>query len=160
MRARAQTVRTAMPDPAPMLEHFEFYFRRALLKASAHADRVLVVRQPWFDKDFTEEEAAHMWHGGAGQVWREEVTTFYSFDVVSRLMALVDAKAADIAVAHGVEQLDLMPLLDRSLATYYDGFHLTPAGAKAVASAVAAAVLRQPVSVRAATALEDELPAA
>jgi lysophospholipase L1-like esterase len=75
-------------------------------------------------------------------------------------MALVDAKAADIAVAHGVEQLDLMPLLDRSLATYYDGFHLTPAGAKAVASAVAAAVLRQPVSVRAATALEDELPAA
>jgi hypothetical protein len=160
MRARAQTMRRTMPDPAPMLEHFEIHFRRVLLKASAHADRVLVVRQPWFDKDFSEEEAAHMWHGGVGQVWREDVTTFYSFDVVSRLMALVDAKAAGIAKAVGVEQLDLMPVLDRSLETYYDGFHLTPTGAKAVAAAVAAAILRQPrTSVRAATA-EDELPAA
>jgi lysophospholipase L1-like esterase len=161
MRARAKTVRSTMPDPAPMLEHFEFYFRRVLLKASAHADRVLVVRQPWFDKGFSEEEAAHMWHGAAGQVWREEVTTFYSFDVVSRLMALVDAKAAAIANAHGVEQLDLMPMLDRSLATYYDGFHLTPTGARAVATAVAAAVLRRPhTSAREATSAEDELPAA
>jgi len=161
MRARAQTVRQTMPDPAPMLDHFDFYFRRVLLKAIAHADRVLVVRQPWFDKDYSEEEAAHMWHGGAGQVWREEVTTYYSFEVVSKLMALVDAKAAGIAKALGVEQLDLMPVLDRSLATYYDGFHLTPAGAKAVATAVAAAVLRQAqTSVRAAPAAEDELPAA
>jgi hypothetical protein len=53
-----------------------------------------------------------------------------------------------------------MPLLDRSLTTYYDGFHLTPAGAKAVARAVGAAILRQPVSVSTRTALEDELPAA
>jgi len=161
LRARAKIVQPTMPDPAPMLEHFELYFRRALLKATAHADRVLVVRQPWFDKDFSEEEAAHMWHGGAGQVWREEVTTFYSFDVVSKLMELVDAKAAGIANALDVEQLDLMPLLDRSLATYYDGFHLTPTGARAVAAAVAAAVLRQPqAAVRTATAAEDELPAA
>jgi len=161
MRARAKIVRPTMPDPAPMLEHFELYFRRVLLKAIAHADRVLVVRQPWFDKDFSEEEAAHMWHGGAGQVWREEVTTFYSFDVVSKLMALLDAKAAGIANALDVEQLDLMPLLDRSLATYYDGFHLTPTGARAVAAAVAAAVLRQPqISADTAPTAEDELPAA
>lgn len=159
MRARAKIVLSTMPDPAPMLEQFEFYFRRVLLEAIAHADRVLVVRQPWFDKDFSEEEAAHMWHGGAGPVWREEVTTFYSFDVVSRLMALVDAKAAGIAQALDVEQLDLMPLLDRSLATYYDGFHLTPTGAKAVATAVAAAVLRQP-RTSARTAAEDEFSAA
>jgi lysophospholipase L1-like esterase len=161
MRARARTVRTTMPDPTPMLEHFELYFRKVLFKAGAHADRVLVVRQPWFDKEFSPEEAAHMWHGGVGQVWREDVATFYSFDVVSRLMALVDAKAAAVAKAHGVEQLDLMPLLDRSLATYYDGFHLTPTGATAVATAVAATVLRQPhMAVRAATTPEDELPAA
>jgi lysophospholipase L1-like esterase len=158
MRARAKTVRVTMPDPVPMLEHFEFYFRRLLLTANAHADRVLVVRQPWFDKDYSEEEAAHMWHGGVGQVWREEVTTYYSFEVVSKLMALVDAKAAGVARALDVEQLDLMPLLDRSLATYYDGFHLTPAGARVVATAVAAAVLRQPLpSARQATAAEDAI---
>jgi lysophospholipase L1-like esterase len=161
MRARAQTIRQTAPDPFPMLDHFELYFRRVLMKATAHADRVLVVRQPWFDKEYSEEEAAHMWHGAAGQVWREEVTAYYSFEVVSTLMALVDAKAAGIAKALGVEQLDLMPVLDRSLATYYDGFHLTPGGARAVASAVAAVVLRQPqTSIHPETAVQDALPAA
>jgi hypothetical protein len=158
MRARATTIRPIVPDPAPMLDHFERYFHRLLRKAAAHADRVLVVRQPWFDKDYSEEETTHMWHGGVGQVWREKVTTYYSFEVVSKLMALVDAKAASIATARGVEQLDLMPLLDRSLATYYDGFHLTPAGARDVATAVAAAVLRQPLpAARTPTAAEDAI---
>lgn len=145
MRARARDIQTTMPDPTGMLAHFEFHFRRVLARAAAHADRVLVVRQPWFDKPFTEEEAAHMWHGGAGQVWREHVSTYYSFDVVSRLMALVDASAGRIATDVGVEQVDLMPRLPRSLETYYDGFHHTPGGARSVATLVAAAVLRLPV---------------
>jgi hypothetical protein len=51
-----------------------------------------------------------------------------------------------------------MPLLHRSLDTYYDCFHSTPAGARAIAAAVAAAVLRQPLpSARAATAAEDAI---
>ena len=104
-----------------------------------------MVRQPWFDKDYAEEEAAHMWHGGAGRSWREEVTTYYSFEVVSKLMALVDAKAARIARDLGVEQIDLMPLLDRSLEVFYDTFHATPAGSRLVAAAVAATILRQPL---------------
>jgi hypothetical protein len=136
----------AMPDPAPMLDHFDRHFRSLLHTAKAHADRVLVVRQPWFDKDFTPEEAAHMWHGAAGQVWRQEVDTYYSFDVVSRLMARLDARAAAAAEALGVDQLDLMPLLDRSLATYYDCFHMTPAGSRAVAAAIARAVLGEPLA--------------
>jgi hypothetical protein len=148
MRARATEIRRRMPDPAPMLEQFDVHFRRVLAKASAHADRVLVVRQPWFDKPFTNEEAAQMWHGGAGQVWRQEVTAYYSFEVVSRLMSLVDAKASALAAAAGVEQLDLMPLIQPSLDNYYDAFHATPAGARIVASAVAAAIVRQPQAGR------------
>jgi hypothetical protein len=58
-------------------------------------------------------------------------------------MALVDTRASSIADELGIEQLNLMPLLERSLNTYYDGFHATPAGASAVASAIAAATLRQ-----------------
>src|SRR5437868_4145714 len=46
MRARATEVRTTVPDPTPMLEHFEHHLRRLLDRARAHADRVLVVRQP------------------------------------------------------------------------------------------------------------------
>jgi photosystem II stability/assembly factor-like uncharacterized protein/lysophospholipase L1-like esterase len=145
MRARAREVRTTMPDPAPMLDHFEVHLRQLLQKTRAHADRVLLVRQPWFGREYTPAEAAHMWHGGVGQVWREEVTTFYSFEVVSRLMALLDARAARVAAELDVEQVDLMPRLEQSLEAYQDFCHLTAAGAKAVADAVAAALLRQPL---------------
>ena len=155
MRTRAKEIRRVMPDPTPMLNRFEFHFRRVIEKAAAHADRVLVVRQPWFDKEYSKEEAAHMWHGGAGQVWREEVTTYYSFEVVSRLMALLDARAACVAKALDVEQLDLMPMLERSLNTYYDWAHATPAGARAIATAIAAAILRQPSAM--ATSVDDAL---
>ena len=148
MRARATQILHDMPDPAPMLEQFDFHFRRVLAQAAAHADRVIVVRQPWFDKSYTEEEAAQMWHGGAGQAWRENVTTYYSFDVVSKLMARLDQRAASIADELRVEQVDLMPVLDRSLSTYYDGFHATPAGASVVAAAVAAAIHRAPAQNR------------
>lgn len=148
MRARAKEIRHEMPDPAPMLEQFDFHFRRVLEQAAAHADRVIVVRQPWFDKQYTTEEAAYMWHGGAGQAWRENVTTYYSFDVVSRLMACVDQKAAAIADALDIEQVDLMPILECSLATYYDGFHATPHGASVVAHAIAAAIQRAPAENR------------
>jgi lysophospholipase L1-like esterase len=142
MRARATVVRTALPDPAPMVERFDAHCRRLLRRARAHADRVIVVRQPWFDVPYSPEEAAQMWHGGVGQAWRTEVTTYYSFDVVSTLMSRIDARAVAIADALGVEQIDLMPVLEGSLENYYDCFHATPAGARVVATAVAAAVVQ------------------
>jgi len=145
MRAQATEIRTTMPDPTPMLEHFEHHFRSALERARAHADRVLVVGQPWFDKDFTANEAAHMWHGGIGQAWRETVTVFYSNEVLGQLMAIVDARAARLADELGVEHLDLMPMLEPSLEMYYDFFHATPAGARAVAAAVAMALVHRPL---------------
>jgi lysophospholipase L1-like esterase len=157
MRARATEIRHDMPDPTPMLERFDFHFRRVLERGAAHADRVIVVRQPWFDKEYTSEEAAHMWHGGAGQAWRENVTSYYSFDVVSRLMACVDEKAAAIADELNVEQVDLMPVLERSLATYYDGFHATSNGARVVAAEIAAAIQRDPAENRSLASCVDLL---
>jgi lysophospholipase L1-like esterase len=145
MRAGAKEVRTAMPDPAPMLAHFDVHFRRALRRAQGHADRVIVIRQPWFGAPRTPEELAHMWHGSVGRAWQEDVTTFYSLDVLSRLMTLLDAKAARVAQDLGVEQLDVAPILERGLETYYDSFHATPAGARAVAASLAKVILRQPV---------------
>ena len=82
-----------------------------------------------------------MWHGGAGQAWEEEVTTYYSLEVLSGLMALLDARAARVAQELGVEQLDLRPLLKPSLENYYDSFHATPTGSRTVAAAVATALV-------------------
>jgi lysophospholipase L1-like esterase len=146
MRARARIIRATMPEPAAMMDHFERHFRSILRQAKAHADRVIVVRQSWFAKDaYTPDEVAHMWHGGVGRAWCEEVTTFYSLEVTSRLMALLDGRAARIANELGVEQIDLMSLLESSLDTYYDFFHLTPSGARTVASAVASRLLGENV---------------
>jgi hypothetical protein len=129
-----------------MLNFFEDQFRELLLKAKSHAKRVLVLRQPWFEKDYTPEELGHIWHGGLGNPWTEEVTVYYSTDVLCRLMALVSDRAAEVADEVGVEQLDLMPLLEPNLETYYDFVHFTPAGAAVVAKAVTAAILRRPAS--------------
>jgi lysophospholipase L1-like esterase len=145
MRAGAKVLRTTMPDAGPMLDNFAHHFARILRKAGAHADRVLVVRQPWFDRECTPEEAAQMWHGGVGQAWREEVTTFYALDVLSRLMALVDAQAVRVAQDLGIEHVDLRPILEPSIENYYDFFHATPAAARLVATAVAMALVRQPL---------------
>lgn len=145
MRAQATNVIHDTPDPSPMLDHFERHFRRVLLRARAHSDRVIVIRQPWLHKQLRPEEDAQLWHGGRGQAWREEVTTYYSYDVFTKLMWLLDARAATVARALDVEQLDLMPMLEPTLTTFYDGLHLTPAGSKVVTDAITAAVLRQPI---------------
>jgi hypothetical protein len=156
MRAAAKVIRSTMPDPAPMLDHFDKHLRRAVQQAQAHADRVVIVRQSWFDKDtLTPEEASHMWHGGVGQAWCEEVTTYYSIEVTSRLMSLLDARAARVATELDVDQIDLRAILEPSLSTYYDFFHLTPSGAHAVASAVARMLANDSVQH---TALEGVSP--
>jgi hypothetical protein len=143
MRAAASEVRTTVPDPSPMLDHFERHFRSLLVQAKAHADRVLVVRQPWFEKErYTSQEESRFWHGGVGDPCHgERIRAYYSFEVVSRLMRLMDERAACVAAKLKVEHLDLMPLLEPSLRTFYDFVHFTPAGAKAVAEAVADAIL-------------------
>jgi lysophospholipase L1-like esterase len=147
MRARAKVIRATVSDPSPMLEHFDVHLRRVIQKAKAHAERVVLVRQSWFGKiTYTPEEAAHMCHGGTGQAWREEVTTFYSLDVACELMALIDERAERVAEQLDVEQIDLPSLLEPSLRTYYDFCHLTPEGAHAVASAVSATLVRKPLA--------------
>ena len=146
MRANAKEIRNSVPDPAPMLNHFDVHFRHAIALAKTHADRVLIVRQPWFDKQCSAPEAALMWHGAIGQAWREPVSTFFSHDVLRRLMARVDERASEIARDLDVEQLDMRPHLDPSVDTYYDFFHVTPLGAAQFAAVVAEAVVAGPAA--------------
>jgi lysophospholipase L1-like esterase len=145
MRAQAAEIRTSVSDPMVMLDNFEKCLRRLLQRARAKAPRVLVVRQPWFETDYTPEEVARIWHGAAGFPWKkQEVKVYYALEVVNRLMALVDARAARVAEQLGLEQLDLRSVLEPGIDIYYDYVHYTPAGARTVAGAVAAALLRQP----------------
>ena len=148
MRAQATEWRASVPDPAVMLDNFERHFRRLVACAAAHADRVLIARQPWFDKEASAAESAFFWHGGVGKAWKQTITTFYTSEVLATLMARLDARAAAVAAEAGVEQLDLRPVLTPTLEHYYDFFHCTPAGAAVMARSVAAALLRSPPSRR------------
>jgi len=141
MRAQASELRTSVPDPAVMVDHFEHHFRRLLLRARTHADRVLVVRQPWFETDYTPEEAGRLWHGGLGKAWKQTISVYYAQDILNCLMALVDARAAAVASELGIQHLDLRPVLAPSLENYYDFVHYTPSGAAIVARTVAEAIL-------------------
>jgi len=146
MRAEATEVRTTVPDPAAVLDHFEHHFDRLIRRAMTHADRVLLVRQPWFESDYTAEEAARFWHGGVGRAWKETVSVYYSHEVINGLLGLVDVRAVKVADELGIAHLNLRPLLTRGLRDYYDHDHYTPAGAAVVARAVAAALLERPAS--------------
>ncbi len=144
MRAEATEIRTSTPDPAVMLDRYERYLRQILRRAKAHADRVIVVRQPWFEKEYTAEELSHFWHGGVGKAWKEKISVYYSLEVVNRLMGLLDARAATVVESCAVQQL--RPAVPPSLRHYFDYTHFTPAGAALIAQAVAAAVVARPAS--------------
>jgi lysophospholipase L1-like esterase len=144
MRARAKVLHRTAPDPTGMLDHFEVHFRSLIHRATAHADRVIVVRQPWFAKDtYLREELARFWHGGVGQAWRQQVTDYYSIEATAALMTLLDRRAARLAWELGVEQIDLMPVLEPSLWHFYDFFHATPAASRVIAQQVAGAILQE-----------------
>ncbi len=145
MRAAAKTTLADIPDPAVMVDHFDRGFRSLIAAAREMAPRVLVVRQPWMDKDsFTPTEQAAFWHGAGGHPHLGSVDTYYSLEVVTRLVRLVDRRAAEICDALGVEQVDLLPHLEPSLSTFYDFWHFTPPGAATAANAITAAILRGP----------------
>lgn len=142
MRARAAEVRETIADSSPMLDAFETNFRSALLRARAHADRVIVVRQPWFERaSYTPDEQALFWNGGVGKAVHQEISVYYSDAVIFQLMRAIDERAVAVCGEVGIEQLELMEALERSSETYYDHFHHTPVGAAAVGKLVAEQVL-------------------
>jgi lysophospholipase L1-like esterase len=138
MRAAAKEIRTSIADPTTVLDHFERHYRQALRHAMAHTRRVLVVRQPWFETNYTAEESARFWHGGIGRPWKEQVSVYFSLDIINRLLGLIDARVVAVAEELGLQHLNLRPLLNQGLQHYYDHDHFTPTGAAIVAHAIAA----------------------
>ena len=141
MRAAATEIRMTLPDPSGVLRHFERHFRGALRLAQARAKRVIVLRQPWFEKRYTGEEQGRFWHGGVGRPWKEKVNVYFSLDVINRILGLIDQRVVQVAEELGLQHVMLQPLLNQGLRHYYDHDHFTPEGAAVVAQAVANAVV-------------------
>ena len=140
-RTAARVLRTAIPDPGPVIDRFEHHLRSLLRRAQAHAAHVIVLRQPWFEKEYTPEERAHFWHGGVGRAWKEPIGEFYSLEVVNRLMGLIDERTARVADELGIPHVDLRRALSPGLEHFYDYLHFTPKAAALAAEEARAALL-------------------
>jgi lysophospholipase L1-like esterase len=142
MRARAPDMRDVIPDSAGFLDTYERNLRETVHIVRAHSRRLLLLQQPWFDKDpYTDEERRLMWNGGVGEVMDEEVTTFYSDRVLFRLWRLVSERTARVAAELDVACLDLLPIVPSVMCNYYDHVHHTVSGSQIIAKAVADEVL-------------------
>jgi lysophospholipase L1-like esterase len=143
MRAQATEIRESVADPKDMLANFERNFGELLGIANRHSDHVLVALQPWFEKKhYTPEERSHFWSGGMGDPYRgDKVTVFYSLEICSQLMRLINLRAAKVADELGIEHLDLMTFMEPSLKEFYDFIHFTPVGARVVAEVIAESLL-------------------
>lgn len=144
MRANATRIVDDVPNPAPMLDHFERHYRKLIQLGLSKAKRVVVARQPWFGREYSEEEERRMWQFGAGRLHRDKVTTYYAHAVGWRLMALIDERAEEVARELGAETVDLMSVVERNLDHYYDELHHTPAGCAVIGRAVARRLLDGP----------------
>ncbi len=133
-----------IPDPEPMLRRFEENLARLVELARARGARVVVVRQPWFDKELSDAEEAVMWNFCVGRPYVEKTTDYYPHPLVRSLLTRLDERAAATARRLGVEELDLRGTIEPNLENYYDYLHFTPTGARKVADAVASVVLGRP----------------
>jgi hypothetical protein len=139
MKARATDIVREAPDPAPLVAHFEDWFRSIVRRAVVRAPLVLVARQPWIERDIAPDEArAHCWSFGRGRPFEEEIATYYDYGVWRRLMAAVDDSAVKVAREMGVAEIDLRPVVPGDWSLWYDEIHHTPEGCRRIGEAVAA----------------------
>ena len=145
-RARAQRAAAArmiddVPPAAAMIESFEAALEDAVGAVEAAGARAVLIRQPrWIKERFTPDEEALLWNGANANVFRGvEPTAYYSTRVMYALLDELDAAMQRVAARHGARFVDPMPAIPMTAESFYDHFHLTPAGSEALARAVAEA---------------------
>ncbi|MDZ4774291.1 MAG: hypothetical protein SGI72_14270 [Planctomycetota bacterium] len=137
MRSNAKEIIRETPDSTEMLERLEFWFEKLIARAQKKASYVLVVHQPWIERDFTPDEEKLLWSFGTGRPYAGEVTRYYSHDVAWKLHRLVHDRVAKVATRAGVAQLDVMKIVPADFEHYYDDHHHTPKGCRVIGEAVA-----------------------
>jgi hypothetical protein len=143
-RARAKTILREVPDPAPMLDRFETSLKSLIGRARAKARRVILVRQPWLEKEFTPDEQKRLWMFGAGSSRLEAKSAYYDLAVVWGLMRKVDQRIVDVAKELGVETIDLRSVVPPTFELWYDEMHHNAQGCERIGRAVAGKLLEQP----------------
>jgi len=139
-RAAARNVRDEAPDPAGMLDVYRRDLGALLDVLQRRAPRVVVALQPWLDAPLDAAGEARLWNFGQGSPYRGEVDTYFSSRLVRELMARIEEAPRSVALARGLETVELRSVVPSDLEHYYDMLHFTPAGAALVGAEVARAI--------------------
>ena len=137
MRNEATDIRRETGDPNRMLDRFAAAFERILVECSKKADRVVAVRQPWFEKEHTDEEQKFFWNAAQGDPFKGTCDTYFHTSMIKARMRDMDNRSVEVCDKLGIEHIDLLPHLKMSRETFYDFYHYTPEGARALGEVVA-----------------------
>jgi hypothetical protein len=142
MRANAKVLKSEVPAHEIVINTFEDSLKKCLMLCLDKTENVFVFPQPWFNKkDYSEGEKALFWNGGVGKAYKEDITTYYSEQVINSLMEQIFTSSVKIADLVGVPVVDPSALLDLSEITFHDQFHFTPGASKIIATYVADQIL-------------------
>lgn len=142
MRANASEVRNSTADPQKFLQNYERALRSSLEQARSSAARVLVVRQPWFHKlELTSEEERQLWNCSVGDPFTDHCVTYYSHEVMCRLMHLIDETTVHVCEESGIDHMSVQDALEPCVENYYDHLHFTPRGCAILGQEIAPKVV-------------------
>ena len=136
-RASAKTMVDSIGDERGLLDAYRRDLATLIEVCRRFAPRVILVRQPWLDRDFSDEEAKQLWNFGQGSPYRGDVDTYYSTSLVADLMSAIDSVTAQAAAANDIEAIDLRATVPSDFDHYYDFLHFSPKGADVVGRAIA-----------------------
>jgi len=143
MRWRATTIKTEVPVHTTLLDNFARSLGMAVRLSQEAGARVLVIPQPWLPtENLTEEEKRRLWNGAEGNPHKQNVSTYYSSELVAQLLSEVNEVACRVAVENGAQIVHIHNCLTPPTACFYDDFHFTPLGARIVADVVSKAFLQ------------------
>ena len=143
MRKNASNLINVIPNSTALMEKFEKNFNDSIIAAFPFVNNIIVVRQPWFDKDhFSPEEEELLWHAPQGRPYLEKVDTYYSYSVFNALMSRIDRSIVELCKSKKLKCIDLKSHLDNSTAVYYDHLHFTAYGAEGVGQLISDFILR------------------
>jgi hypothetical protein len=142
MRQRAKIIKSEVPAHATLLDNYANFLGMSIRLIQDSGARVLVIPQPWLPpENLTEAERKRLWNGAEGDPHKQDVSTYYSSELIARLQSEVNEVACRVAKEHGAQIVHVQECLTPPPACFHDDFHCTPLGAEIVADIVSKAFL-------------------
>ncbi len=139
-RRGAAEHRDVLPDAA-LLEEIYRANVELLVEAAGDVPVLLLTHPHLWKPDLAPDEAAATWGGYTCLSCPDPA--YYSADVVAGTLGALNRQTLDVCATGPARCFDLDAAIDRSLQHFYDGAHLTQAGAARVAEALADHILEE-----------------